>query len=111
MLDVEGFSGSEGLDRNYYYDTLFTSADRDIQANQFLRQMTTLTADGGELGLTMTQKIIYGVIIDLRRLSDPADETRYHITLMPCLSLLDKQSCTYRFSINKSVLEMMGETL
>lgn len=83
VLDVEDFNGSEGLSRNYYYDILFTSADKDIQANQFLRQVATLTMGGGQLGFMTTQKIVHGVITDFQRLSGSADESRYHITLTP----------------------------
>ena len=111
VLDVEDFNGSEGLSRNYYYDILFTSADKDIQANQFLRQVATLTMNGGKLGFMTTQKIVHGVITDFQRLSGSADEARYHITLTPYLSLLDKQFRTHRFFINKSVPEVVGEIL
>ncbi|HCJ6372805.1 type VI secretion system Vgr family protein [Citrobacter sp. RHBSTW-00671] len=111
VLDVEDFNGSEGLSRNYYYDILFTSADKDIQANQFLRQVATLTMGGGQLGFMTTQKIVHGVITDFQRLSGSADESRYHITLTPYLSLLDKQFRTHRFFINKSVPEVVGEIL
>lgn len=110
-LDVEDFSGSEGLSRNYYYDILFTSADKDIQANQLLRQMATLTMDAGKLASMTTQKIVHGVITDFQRLSGSADESRYHITLTPYLSLLDKQFRTHRFFINKSVPEVVSEIL
>lgn len=85
VLDVEDFNGSEGLSRNYYYDILFTSADKDIQANQFLRQVATLTMNGGKLGFMTTQKIVHGVITDFQRLSGSADEARYHITLAKAL--------------------------
>lgn len=111
VLDVEDFNGSEGLSRNYYYDILFTSADKDIQANQSLRQVATLTMNGGKLGFMTTQKIVHGVITDFQRLSGSADEARYHITLTPYLSLLDKQFRTHRFFINKSVPEVVGEIL
>lgn len=111
VLDVEDFNGSEGLSRNCYYDILFTSADKDIQANQFLRQVATLTMNGGKLGFMTTQKIVHGVITDFQRLSGSADEARYHITLTPYLSLLDKQFRTHRFFINKSVPEVVGEIL
>lgn len=111
VLDVEDFNGSEGLSRNYYYDILFTSADKDIQANQFLRQVATLTMNSGKLGFMTTQKIVHGVITDFQRLSGSADEARYHITLTPYLSLLDKQFRTHRFFINKSVPEVVGEIL
>lgn len=110
-LDVEDFSGSEGLSRNYYYDILFTSADKDIQANQLLRQMATLTMDAGKLASMTTQKIVHGVITNFQRLSGSADESRYHITLTPYLSLLDKQFRTHRFFINKSVPEVVSEIL
>lgn len=74
VLDVEDFSGSEGLSRNYYYGILFTSTDKDIQVNQFVRQVATLTMNAGKLASMTTQKIVHGVITDFQRVSGSADE-------------------------------------
>ena len=111
VLDVEDFSGSEGLSRNYYYGILFTSTDKDIQVNQFVRQVATLTMNAGKLASMTTQKIVHGVITDFQRVSGSADESRYQIIVEPYLSLLDKQFRTHRFFINKSVPEVVGEIL
>jgi len=35
-LDVEDFSGNEGLSKTYQYDILFTSADKDLDATHLL---------------------------------------------------------------------------
>ena len=48
-LDVEDFSGSEGLSRMYHYDILFTSADQDIDATQLLSKPANLTMGTGLL--------------------------------------------------------------
>ncbi|MBJ9644064.1 type VI secretion system tip protein VgrG [Citrobacter sp. FDAARGOS_156] len=111
VLDVEDFSGSEGLSRNYYYGILFTSTDKDIQVNQFVRQVATLTMNAGKLASMTTQKIVHGVITDFQRVSGSADESRYQIIVEPYLSLLDKQFRTHRFFINKSVPEVVSEIL
>lgn len=111
VLDVEDFSGSEGLSRNYYYGILFTSTDKDIQVNQFVRQVATLTMNAGKLASMTTQKIVHGVITDFQRVSGSADESRYQIIVEPYLSLLGKQFRTHRFFINKSVPEVVSEIL
>lgn len=48
-LDVEDFSGSEGLSQMYHYDILFTSADQDIDATQLLSKPANLTTGTGLL--------------------------------------------------------------
>jgi type VI secretion system secreted protein VgrG len=110
-LDVEEFSGKEMLSELYYYNVIFTSTDKNIDARQVLRQPATLTMGAGKLQNLIEQKVVHGIITDFRRLSGSADETRYQIVLEPFLALLDKQFRTHRFFVNKSVPEVVAQIL
>ncbi|WP_236330117.1 type VI secretion system Vgr family protein [Enterobacter quasihormaechei] len=110
-LDVEEFSGMEGMSRIYCYDIIFTSTNRQLDATAFLRKSATLTMGVGLLESLTEQKKVHGVITDFRRISGSADQTQYLITLKPFLSLLDKQFRTHRFFVNKSVPEVIEQVL
>jgi len=110
-VDVEDFSGMEGMSQMYHYDILFTSSDSDINASQLLSQPASLTMGTGLLQGLTGQKVVHGVITDFRRLSGSADETKYLVTLAPFLSLLDKQYRSHRFFVNQSVPEVVAQVL
>lgn len=110
-LDVEDFSGIEGLSRIYSYDIIFTSTDKHLDTAWFLRKPVTLTMGGGVLESLTEQKKVHGVITDFRRISGSADQTQYLITLKPFLVLLDKQHRSHRFFVNKSVPEVVEQVL
>jgi len=107
-LDVEDFSGVEGMSRIYRYDIVFTSTDKHLDAAWFLRKPASLTMGTGQLVVLTEQKKIHGVITDFRRISGSADQTLYRITLRPFLSLLDKQFRSHRFFVNKSVPDVVA---
>ena len=110
-LDVEDFSGIEGLSRIYRYDIIFTTTDKHLEAAWFLCKPATLTMGGGLLESLTEQKKVHGVITHFRRISGSADQTQYLITLKPFLFLLDKQHRSHRFFVNKSVPEVVGQVL
>ncbi|KJM81692.1 DUF2345 domain-containing protein [Enterobacter hormaechei] len=110
-LDVEDFSGIEGLSRIYRYDIIFTSTDKHLDAAWFLCKPATLTMGGGLLESPTEQKKVHGVITHFRRISGSADQTQYLITLKPFLFLLDKQHRSHRFFVNKSVPEVVEQVL
>ncbi len=110
-LDVEDFSGIEGISKIYRYDILFTSTDKHLDAAWFLRKSVTLTMGTGLLESLTEQKKVHGIITDFRRISGSADQTQYRITLKPFLFLLDKQFRTHRFFVNKSVPEVVEQVL
>ncbi|QGU37004.1 type VI secretion system tip protein VgrG [Enterobacter hormaechei] len=110
-LDVEDFSGIEGLSRIYRYDIIFTSTDKHLDAAWFLCKPATLTMGGGLLESPTEKKKVHGVITHFRRISGSADQTQYLITLKPFLFLLDKQHRTHRFFVNKSVPEVVEQVL
>lgn len=110
-LDVEDFSGSEGLSQMYHYDILFTSMDKDIDATQLLSKPASLTMGTGVLQSLTDQKVVHGVITDFRRISGSADQVKYLITLEPFLALLGNQFRTHRFFVNKSAPEVVEQVL
>ncbi|WP_285128864.1 type VI secretion system Vgr family protein [Leclercia adecarboxylata] len=110
-LDVEDFSGIEGMSRIYRYDIVFTSTDKHLDAAWFLRKPASLTMGTGLLEALTEQKKVHGVITDFRRISGSADQTLYRITLKPFLSLLDKQFRSHRFFVNKSVPDVVEQVL
>lgn len=110
-LDVEDFSGTEGVSKIYRYDIIFTSTDRYPDAAWFLRKSATLIMGTGLLESLTEQKKVHGVITDFRRISGSEDQAQYRITLKPFISLLDKQFRTHRFFVNKSVPEVVEQIL
>ncbi|MBZ8367353.1 type VI secretion system tip protein VgrG, partial [Escherichia coli] len=110
-LDVEDFSGTEGISKIYRYDIIFTSTDRYPDAAWFLRKSATLIMGTGLLESLIKQKKVHGVITDFRRISGSEDQAQYRITLKPFISLLDKQFRTHRFFVNKSVPEVVEQIL
>ncbi|MDR9891306.1 type VI secretion system tip protein VgrG [Pseudenterobacter timonensis] len=110
-LDVEEFSGIEGISKIYQYDIIFTSTDKHLDATWFLRKSANMTMGGGVLESLTEQKKVHGVITDFRRISGSADQTQYLITLKPFLFLLDKQHRSHRFFVNKSVPEVVEQVL
>lgn len=110
-LDVEDFTGFEAISQLYYYDVLFTSNDKDIDATQILSKPASLTLGGGLLQKLTGQKVVSGVITGFSRISGSADETKYRITLKPFLALLDNAFRTHRFFVNQSVPEVVAQVL
>ncbi|WP_159282729.1 type VI secretion system Vgr family protein [Rahnella variigena] len=110
-LDVEDFNGNERLSKTYQYDILFTSADTDLDATQFLLKSASLTIGTGTLQGLLDQKVVHGVVTDFSRISSSADEAKYRLTLEPSLALLDKQFRTHRFFVNKSVQDVVTQIL
>ncbi len=111
LLDVEEFSGNERLSATYRYTVIFTSADKDLDAAQLLLKSASLTMGTGALLNLLDQKVVHGVVTDLRRISSSADEAKYQLTLEPSLALLNKQFRTHRFFVNKSVPEVVAQIL
>ncbi|HGY9391413.1 TPA: type VI secretion system Vgr family protein, partial [Escherichia coli] len=110
-LDVEHFSGREEMSQTYYYIINFTSTDNDLDAGLLLRKSATFTMGTGGLKEQVSQKVVHGVITDLRRISGSADQAKYQVILEPFIKLLDRQHRSHRFFVNKSVPEVVIEVL
>ncbi|EMB3080677.1 DUF2345 domain-containing protein [Providencia rettgeri] len=112
-LDVEHFTGREAISETYRYQITFTSPNKNLQAQQFLRRSADFTFSSPTLPLAMLntlnepQKRVHGVITHFKRLSGSADETQYQIVIEPFVSLLRHQMRTHRFFLNKSVPDVI----
>lgn len=112
-LDVESFIGREAISETYRYQIIFTSADNNLQAQQFLRRTAHFTFSSPTIplislsALNEPQKRIHGVITHFKRLSGSADEAQYQIVIEPFVSLLRHQMRSHRFFLNKSVPEVV----
>ena len=106
-LDVESFSGAEGMSAIYEYLIRFTSSEKDIAAKTLLNKSACLTMNSGGLGSLTERKVVHGVITHFERIKSSADQTQYLIIVKPFLALLDNQFRTHRFFINKSVPEVV----
>ncbi|CNF22281.1 Rhs element Vgr protein [Yersinia rohdei] len=115
-LDVESFSGQEGVSSGYRYKIDFTSADKDINAQAMLNRSTTLTMQTSgalipNLAVSQVQKIVHGVVTNFTRLSGSVDEAHYQITIEPFFALLGNQKRSHRFFLNKSIPDVVEQIL
>ncbi|OWF79661.1 type IV secretion protein Rhs [Yersinia rohdei] len=115
-LDVESFSGQEGVSSGYRYKIDFTSADKDINAQAMLNRSTTLTMQTSgalipNLAASQVQKIVHGVVTNFTRLSGSVDEAHYQITIEPFFALLGNQKRSHRFFLNKSIPDVVEQIL
>jgi len=111
LLDVEHFTGTEGMSELYRYNITFTSSDKDINVETVLRKSATLTMMAGHLNVLESQKVVHGVVEHFQRISSSNDQSIYQIILRPFISLLNKQYRTHRFFVNKSVPEVVTQVL
>lgn len=78
-LDVEDFSGVEGMSRIYRYDIVFTSTDKHLDAAWFLRKPASLTMGTGQL-VVLTEQKKY-TVLSLISGEYPALPTRHYTGL------------------------------
>lgn len=112
-LDVESFIGREAISETYRYQITFTSPDKNLQAQHFLRRTAHFTFSSPTIPLVTLstlnepQKRIHGVVTHFKRLSGSADEAQYQIVIEPFVSLLRHQMRSHRFFLNQSVPEVI----
>ena len=117
VIDIEDFSGHEGLSELYHYTIRFSSANHDIQPQQVLRKSGTFTMRSlpetlaGMVHLPVTVKRVHGTITAFRRITGSRDQVSYEIILQPFLALLKHQYRTHRFFVNKSVPDVVEQIL
>lgn len=109
LLDVESFVAREAISETYRYQITFTSPDKNLQAQQFLRRSAhfIFSSQATLLELHQSDKCVHGVITHFKRLSSSADEAEYQIVIEPFVSLLRHQMRSHRFFLNKSVPEVI----
>lgn len=110
-LDVENFTGSEGISSLYDYLIRFTSADKNIDARTLLNKSACLTMRSGRLEDVTESKAVHGIITHFERIKTSKDQAHYLIIVKPFLALLDNQYRTHRFFVNKSVPEVVEQVL
>jgi len=114
-LDVEEFSGSEGLSSLYRYRVRFTCPQADIPMAQVLRKSAWLTLRAlpqeTTVPLPETLRTVHGVVTGFQRLAGSPDQTCYEIILEPFLALLSRQTRSHRFFLGKTVPKVVEEVL
>ncbi len=118
-LDVLAFSGEEALSQTFAYRIEFTSTNRDLDANAFLRKDASfsLRAPPEQLGIpgytppvAAPLRTLHGTITHFALLSVSRDEARYEVLLEPRIKLLDRAR-QYRIYQNQSVPEIIEQVL
>ncbi len=118
-LDVLAFSGDEALSQPFAYRIEFTSPLRDLPVDSFLCKHASfsLRAPPEQLGipgytppLAPPLRTLYGTISRFSLLSVSRDESRYEVTFVPRLKLLELAR-QYRIYQNQSVPEIVEQVL
>ncbi|WP_449432793.1 type VI secretion system Vgr family protein [Pseudomonas putida] len=118
-FDVLAFQGNEWLSQPFNYRVEFTTTQRDLAAEQVLREKASLSLHKKPenlplLGMSRPPvaplRTLYGVITGFKRLSESRDEVRYEVTLEPRLALLGRGK-QYRIYQHQSVPEIVEHIL
>ena len=112
FLDVLRYSAVESLSQPWRYDVAVTCSSADIACDTLLLKPASFTFmtpvfDGTP---ALPVRTVYGVVESFRRISTSNDDTRYAMTIVPRIALLDytKGSEIY---LNQSVTEVVEKIL
>ena len=112
FLDVLRYSAVESLSQPWRYDVVVTSSSADIACDALLLKPASFTfqvpmSDGTP---ALPIRTVFGVVESFRRVSASNDETRYALTIVPRIALLNytKGSEIY---LNQSVTEVVEQVL
>ncbi|HEP0884204.1 TPA: type VI secretion system tip protein VgrG [Klebsiella pneumoniae subsp. pneumoniae] len=112
FLDVLRYSAVESLSQPWRYDVAVTCSSADIACDTLLLKPASFTFitpvfDGTP---ALPVRTVYGVVESFRRISMSNDDTRYAMTIVPRIALLDytKGSEIY---LNQSVTEVVEQVL
>lgn len=112
FLDVVSFSAVESLSQPWQYDVAVTCTSGDIACDTLLLKPASFTFQTPVFDGTpaLPVRTIFGVVKSFRRVSTSNDETRYALTIVPRIALLDytKGSEIY---LNQSVTEVVERVL
>lgn len=112
FLDVLCFSAVESLSQPWRYDVAVTCTSADIACDTLLLKPASFTFQTPVFDGTpaLPVRAIFGVVKSFRRVSTSNDETRYALTIVPRIALLDytKGSEIY---LNQSVTEVVERVL
>ncbi|UZI79902.1 type VI secretion system Vgr family protein [Klebsiella pneumoniae] len=112
FLDVLRYSAVESLSQPWRYDVAVTCSSADIACDTLLLKPASFTFmtpvfDGTP---ALPVRTVFGVVESFRRISTSNDDTRYAMTIVPRIALLDytKGSEIY---LNQSVTEVVEKVL
>ncbi|EGJ9169431.1 type VI secretion system tip protein VgrG, partial [Escherichia coli] len=112
FLDVLRYSAVESLSQPWRYDVVVTCSSADIACDALLLKSASFTfqtpvSDGTP---ALPLRTVFGVVESFRRISASNDETRYALTIVPRIALLNytKGSEIY---LNQSVTEVVEQVL
>ena len=112
FLDVLRYSAVESLSQPWRYDVAVTCSSADIACDALLLKPASFTFltplfDGTP---ALPVRTVFGVVKSFRRISTSNDDTRYALTIVPRIALLDytKGSEIY---LNQSVTEVVEKIL
>lgn len=112
FLDVLRYSAVESLSQPWRYDVVVTCSSADIACDALLLKPASFTfqvpmSDGTP---ALPLRTVFGVVESFRRVSASNDETRYALTIVPRIALLNytKGSEIY---LNQSVTEVVEQVL
>lgn len=112
FLDVLSFESEEALSQPWRYEVTLTCINAHIAPEQMLLKSGAFIYQAPLLPNFPNQSIrtVYGVVCEFKHLKTSADETRYSLTLMPRIALLQytKRSEVY---LNQSVTEVVEKVL
>ncbi|HCI6197720.1 TPA: type VI secretion system tip protein VgrG [Klebsiella variicola subsp. variicola] len=112
FLDVLNFRSVESLSQPWRYDVAVTCSSADIACDALLLKPTSFTFLTPRFDGTpaLPVRTVFGVVESFRRVSTSNDDTRYAMTIVPRIALLDytKGSEIY---LNQSVTEVVEKVL
>ncbi|MFZ1875128.1 MAG: type VI secretion system tip protein VgrG [Chania sp.] len=112
FLDVLSFRAQASLSQPWQYEVSLTCTEADIACETLLLKPASFTYQtpmftGAPAAPVRT---LYGVVQSFRRLATSADETRYSLTLVPRIALLQHtKGC--EIYLNQSVTEVVEQVL
>ncbi|GJK42156.1 type VI secretion system Vgr family protein [Klebsiella grimontii] len=112
FLDVLRYNAVESLSQPWRYDVAVTCSSADIACDTLLLKPASFTFQTPVFDGTpaLPVRTVFGVVESFRRVSTSNDETRYALTIVPRIALLDytKGSGIY---LNQSVIEVVEQVL
>ncbi|HBM2921260.1 TPA: type VI secretion system tip protein VgrG, partial [Klebsiella michiganensis] len=112
FLDVLRYNAVESLSQPWRYDVAVTCSSADIACDALLLKPASFTFQTPMFDGTpaLPVRTVFGVVESFRRVSTSNDETRYVLTIVPRIALLDytKGSEIY---LNQSVIEVVEQVL
>ncbi|EMN8356486.1 type VI secretion system tip protein VgrG [Klebsiella pneumoniae] len=112
FLDVLRYSAVESLSQPWRYDVAVTCSSADIACDTLLLKPASFTFmtpvfDGTP---ALPVRTVFGVVESFRRISTSNDDTRYAMTIVPRIALLDYTKGNEIY-LNQSVTEVVEQVL